>query len=121
TVTPADSPAITYTYNGDNLLVERSEGSETVRYYYDGPNIIAEGAVDSLGNVTKKAAYVRGIHLVAMTDSTNTTGYYLHNGHSDVVELRDATGATALNVYTYDIWGSPTVVAQTLDNPFLYS
>jgi RHS repeat-associated protein len=45
----------------------------------------------------------------------------LHNGHGDIVELRDDTGQTRLNRYQYDIWGKPVLKEESIENPFLYS
>ncbi|MCM3290002.1 RHS repeat protein [Paenibacillus sp. MER 180] len=46
-VTTEDGKAVSYRYNGDNLLVERTEGGVTTRYYYDDrAKIVAEGKVE---------------------------------------------------------------------------
>ncbi|GKU75962.1 hypothetical protein [Paenibacillus sp. L3-i20] len=115
-----DGKEVTYRYNGDGLLYERTEAGVTTRYYYDGPNIIAEGTVDSNGNATFKARYVRGHQLAARQDAAGQA-YYLHNGHGDVIELRGSSGNNALNTYTYDLWGKPLTATGTIANPFLYS
>lgn len=113
---------VTYKYNGDGLMTERTQTtggvSTTSRYYYDGMNIIAEGAVTGSG-ATFKARYVRGGQLVYREDASGKA-YYLHNGHGDVTELRQAD-STLLNQYAYDIWGNPTVASGALDNPFRYA
>ncbi|GKS09278.1 hypothetical protein YDYSY3_02780 [Paenibacillus chitinolyticus] len=110
-----DGSTISYTYNGDGLLYERTDKDGTARYYYDGDQVIAEG--DGSGSL--KARYVRGRELVAR-ESGGSKAYYLHNGHGDVVELRSETG-TRLNQYAYDIWGNPTVSEENISNPFRYS
>ncbi|NMO94915.1 hypothetical protein [Paenibacillus lemnae] len=100
---------VTYRYNGDGLMTERTETvsgvATTTRYYYDGMNIIAEGTVSG-GAVTFKVRYVRGEQLLYREDATGSKAYYLHNGHGDVTGLYAADGMQ-LNQYTYDIWGSP--------------
>jgi RHS repeat-associated protein len=111
---------VTYKYNGDGLLVERSENGKLTRYYYDGDLIIAEAEVVN-GTATLKARYIRGIGLIARESSTSEKSYYLHNGHGDIVELRDDTGQTRLNRYQYDIWGKPVLKEESIENPFLYS
>lgn len=118
--TMADGQQVIYTYNGDGMLYERTENGEKVRYYYDGPNVIAEGKVSSSGTVGLKARYVRGNGLIARQDSTRKS-YYLSNGHGDVIELRDSTGNLAQNSYSYDIWGKPIRAEETIANPFRYS
>lgn len=111
---------VTYKYNGDGLLYERTENGATTRYYYDGAQVIAEGAVSGT-SAAMKARYIRGgSGLIARQDSAGKQ-FYLHNGHGDVVELRDASGNTRLNQYTYDIWGNPIVTEESVANPFRYS
>ncbi|WP_455641966.1 RHS repeat domain-containing protein [Paenibacillus chitinolyticus] len=115
TVKLKDGSTVSYKYNGDGLLYERTDKDGTARYYYDGDQVIAEG--DGSGSL--KARYVRGRELVAR-ESGGSKAYYLHNGHGDVVELRSETG-TRLNQYAYGIWGNPTVSEENISNPFRYS
>jgi len=118
-VTLEEGTEVNYRYNGDGLLVERTEDGNATRYYYDGANIIAEGTVSG-STVAHKASYIRGNELVSRVDASGSKAYYLHNGHGDVVGLTDAAG-NLLNNYTYDIWGNPVDVEETVDNPFRYS
>lgn len=119
-VTQADGTTVSYTYNGDGLLYERTDGVSTTRYYYDGDQMIAEADVSG-GIATLKARYLRsGSKLIAREDAAGNKAYYLHNGHGDVVELRDGSG-NVLNSYSYDIWGNPLTVSETVENPFRYS
>lgn len=119
-VTNGSGGKVSYTYNGDGLLYERTENNVTTRYYYDGDQIIAE-AIVSNGIASLKAQYIRGHKLVARRGNDGSKAYYLHNGHGDVVELRDSTGSVNLNRYTYDIWGNPLTTEETIPNPFRYS
>ncbi|MDO3413390.1 polymorphic toxin-type HINT domain-containing protein, partial [Saccharibacillus sp. CPCC 101409] len=116
--------SVSYKYNGDGLMTERSitknGKTDTTRYYYDGENIIAEGMVAADGSVTFKARYVRGAQLIYREDANNQKAYYQHNGHGDVTGLVKADG-TALNTYTYDIWGNPLTSDVQVENPFGYS
>lgn len=118
-VTEGTGSTVSYRYNGDGLLTERTEGGQTTRYYYDGANIIAEGKVNG-GTVTHKASYLRGTQLEARIDASGSKSYYVLNGHGDVVGLVDGTGNT-LNSYTYDMWGAPTTASESLPQPFRYS
>ena len=111
---------ISYKYNGDGMLYERTENGATIRYYYDGANVIAEATVVG-GVATMKARYIRGNGLIARQDASANKAYYLQNGHGDIVELHDSTGATSLNQYTYDMWGNPLTTTETVENPFRYS
>jgi RHS repeat-associated protein len=110
-----------YKYNGDGQLVEKKQNGVITRYYYDGDQVIAEGKVTSTG-VELIARYLRGhdTSLVYREDSTNKKGYYIHNGHGDVVALRNEVG-NSLNSYTYDIWGNSKTTSETMPNPFRYS
>ncbi|MFC4812428.1 RHS repeat domain-containing protein, partial [Paenibacillus sp. GCM10023250] len=119
-VTDKDAATVSYTYNGDGLLYERTAGGTKTRYYWDDQRLIGEATVSGT-TVTPKASYVYGNGLLERIDGSNLTrATYLLNGHQDVVELRDNSGAV-LNKYTYDIWGKPLSVSETVDNPFWYS
>lgn len=118
-VTNASGGSVSYRYNGDGLLTERTEGGQTTRYYYDGANIIAEGTVTG-SNVTHKASYIRGKQLETRVDASRSKSYYVLNGHGDVVGLVDGAGKP-LNTYTYDIWGAPITTQETISQPFRYS
>ncbi|GBF75741.1 hypothetical protein PA598K_04169 [Paenibacillus sp. 598K] len=111
---------VAYRYNGDGLLYERIENGVKTRYYLDGDQMIAEGTLTTGTTAAFKARYVRGHELISRQSNTNS-GYYLHNGHGDVIELRDATGNAALNTYSYDLWGNPQMTQETVENPFRYS
>jgi RHS repeat-associated protein len=112
---------VSYRYNGDGLLWERTENGTTTRYYCDGTDVIAEGTVGAGATATLKARYVRGNSLITRQGADEQKQYYLQNGHGDVIELRDATGNTRLNQYTYDIWGNPQVIQEQMAQPFRYS
>lgn len=119
-VTRSGGNVVEYTYNGDNLLATRKENNVTTRYYYDGDRVIGEGIVQADGSVTEKASYLYGEGLIMREDSTNARGYYLHNGHGDVVEIRSDAGSI-LNSYDYDLWGNTIASNETVDNLFRYS
>lgn len=110
---------VQYRYNGDGLLVERVQGTETTRYYYDGNQIIAEATVIN-GSPELKARYIRGNQLEAIEYSDARKAYVLYNGHGDVTEIRDENGEL-LNQYSYDIWGNLLTKNEQVHNPFLYS
>ncbi|ULO09508.1 RHS repeat-associated core domain-containing protein [Paenibacillus sp. 19GGS1-52] len=109
-----------YKYDGDGLMREKNNGS-TTRFYYDGENIIAEGSISG-STVSFKARYVRGYQLISMKNQWGTVGYYLENGHGDVVNLYKQD-QTLLNTYDYDLWGNPKVTeeADQYSNPFRYA
>jgi RHS repeat-associated protein len=119
-VITTDGKNVNYKYNGDGLLYERTENGVTIRFYYDGANVIAEANVVG-GIATLKSRYIRGsTGLIARQDAAGNKSYYLANGHSDIVELRDSNG-TIQNQYSYDIWGNPLITSGPVENPFRYS
>jgi RHS repeat-associated protein len=119
TVTTTEGKIVSYKYNGDGLLWERTENGQTTRYYWDGDQVIAEASITD-GISTLKARYIRGQGLIAREDEQGKA-YYLQNGHGDVVELRDSTGNTRLNQYSYDIFGNITSQSEIVSQPFKYS
>ncbi|MEK4186739.1 RHS repeat-associated core domain-containing protein [Paenibacillus sp. FSL L8-0494] len=46
--------------------------------------------------------------------------YYLYNGHGDVVQMVDTSGAV-VNSYAYDVWGNITSQKEEIPNPFKYT
>ena len=122
-MTTEDGKAVSYRYNGDNLMVERTEGGVTTRYYYDDrAKIMAEGKLDGDGSITITASYVHDDYgkLLARQVPGQGMQYYVSNGHGDITEIRDAQG-NVLNRYTYDIWGNPLVQEERVPNIFRYS
>ncbi|MFC5446707.1 glycohydrolase toxin TNT-related protein [Paenibacillus aestuarii] len=118
-VTLTSGGNVSYKYNGDGLLWERTENGLTTRYYWDGDQVIAEANVIS-GVTTLKARYIRGQGLISREDN-KSKAYYLQNGHGDVVNLMDSTGTTKLNSYQYDIFGNIVSQQENLPQPFKYS
>nr|WP_253298428.1 polymorphic toxin-type HINT domain-containing protein [Paenibacillus sp. MSJ-34] len=123
-VTTEDGKTVTYRYNGDGLMVERSENGATTRYYYnDSAKLIGEGQVAADGSVKIMVSYIHdfaGRLLARQLAGQNELQYYLTNGHGDVTEIRDESG-NLLNQYTYDIWGNPLTEHETVPNMFRYS
>nr|WP_240927233.1 polymorphic toxin-type HINT domain-containing protein [Paenibacillus thiaminolyticus] len=123
-VTTEDGKAVSYRYNGDNLMVERTEGGVTTRYYYDDrAKIVAEGKVEANGSVTITVSYIHddyGKLLARQIPGQSDVQYYVTNGHGDITEIRDARG-NELNRYTYDIWGKPLIQQEKVPNNIRYS
>jgi len=123
-VTTEDGKVVNYRYNGDNLMVERTEGGITTRYYYDDrAKIVAEGKVEANGSVTITASYIHddfGKLLASHVSGQSGLLYYVSNGHGDITEIRDAQG-NVLNQYTYDIWGNSLYQMERVPNIFRYS
>lgn len=60
-----------------------------------------------------------GLGLLAKTDGSNNTSYYLTDGLGSTTDLRDASG-NAVESYAYDEWGVPQP-AFTSNNPFRFT
>ncbi|APB71989.1 RHS repeat protein [Paenibacillus polymyxa] len=112
---------VEYQYNGDGLLTDRIQDGAHTRYYYDGNSaqIIAEATIEN-GKPVLKANYIRGLKLEAIAYADQTKAYPVYNGHGDIIEIRDSSGAL-LNQYQYDIWGNEEVKEEKVHNPFRYS
>ncbi|MEL4106280.1 RHS repeat-associated core domain-containing protein [Oscillospiraceae bacterium WX1] len=57
--------------------------------------------------------------LISRTAGT-TTLYYLYNGHGDVVNMTDSTGAIVMT-YDYDAFGNATTITGNIANSYLYA
>ena len=57
--------------------------------------------------------------LAKIDKMTNKSYYYLYNGHGDVVQIVDTSGAIK-NTYDYDVWGNFITKQETIDNHFTY-
>ena len=100
-----------YTYKADNMRISKTVNGETTNHIWDGSNIVAE--TNGLGSVID--AYVRGGGLI----SSNQHGYYLFNGHGDVVQITDSTG-NVLRDYDFDAFGVKRDGSDTDTNPWRY-
>ncbi|MFD0679024.1 MULTISPECIES: hypothetical protein [unclassified Paenibacillus] len=100
-------------------MVGRTENGQTSRYYNDGADVIAEGKVNG-ASVSYLARYIRDKGLVSTQQANGQQLYYMHNGHGDVTQLRDATGVIQAS-YTHDMWGNEIASSGTVHNPFRHS
>ena len=110
TVTQPGLTAI-YTYKADNMRISKTVNGETTNHIWDGSNIVAE--TSSAGSIID--AYVRGGGLI----SSNQHGFYVFNGHGDVVQLTDATG-TVTRDYDFDAFGVERDTDEEDTNPWRY-
>ncbi len=63
---------------------------------------------------------LRPDRIVAKIDkTTNKSYYYLYNGHGDVVQIVNTSGAIK-NTYDYDVWGNFLKKEETIKNHFTY-
>ena len=92
-------------------------GSNLTRYVYFNGYVIEE--LGESGNV--KARNIWGNELLYRRDFTSGNGgYYLYNGHGDVVAIQNSAGNN-LNVYEYDIWGNIVSQTEGMSNPFKFA
>ncbi|RRJ67000.1 RHS repeat protein [Paenibacillus oralis] len=118
-----DGMSITYSYNGDDLMVGRTKDGQTIKYYYDDRGLlVAEGTVNSRTVAITYGYVFDATGKLVSRQGANESGlqYYVTNGHGDVTELRDASG-NLLNSYSYDIWGNPLTVQETVPNALRYA
>ncbi|KWX81034.1 hypothetical protein AMQ84_01365 [Paenibacillus riograndensis] len=132
-----------YTYDLQNTLTSVTKGGSTTsfKYYADGlrfmktngstqtqvnynlnGEVISQEKIVS-GVFVEQANFVRGDRVLVKKDKKNnsvTDYYYLYNGHGDVVQIVDTSGAV-INNYTYDEWGNITSQVEGTSNSFKYT
>ncbi|USG64624.1 hypothetical protein NDK47_21140 [Brevibacillus ruminantium] len=106
-----------YTYHPDGLRATRTAGGKDTRYVYLNGKVIEE--LDK--NNQLQARNIWGNELLFRKDTAaNKQGYYLYNGHGDVVKIVGEQGEE-LNRYEYDTWGNIVSKREGMSNPFAYS
>lgn len=103
---------VSYSYWASGLRAGKTVGTESTTYYYDGKTLLYEDGANTVD-------YVIGINLIAQ--KTDVTGYYMYNGHADVVQIHKYEGGiVVLNTYDYDIFGNVTKSEEQMDNAVRY-
>ncbi|MWC31407.1 RHS repeat protein, partial [Paenibacillus sp. MMS18-CY102] len=106
-----------YTYYGDGLRATKTVNGAKTRYIYLDGRVIEE--LDANGNTIGRNIW--GNELLYRKDAVqNKAGYYMYNGHGDVIAIRDSSGVV-LNAYDYDIWGKIITQTEQMSNPFQYT
>ncbi|MEW9699816.1 RHS repeat-associated core domain-containing protein [Paenibacillus sp. SI8] len=87
-----NGPSVNYKYNGDGLLWERTENSQTTRYYWDGDQIIAEGNVNNqiVDNTSSAIQYTGS--WVAQNDTNDYNGSMTYSGTANDSAQMSFTG-----------------------------
>lgn len=101
-----------YTYKPDGLRLSKTVNGATTTHVWEGNQISLE--LDGSGAVTNR--YLRGLGLI----KSDNNGWYLFNGHGDVVQLADGTGAVTKE-YAYDAFGNEKNINPSDTNPFRYT
>ncbi|MGE5396209.1 MAG: RHS repeat-associated core domain-containing protein [Chitinophagales bacterium] len=108
----------TFTYEPSGLRVKKVSPNGTKYYSYDQNTRVI--AVYNGSN--KIASYLWGPDRLLATkiEATGMIYYYVYNGHGDVVQIVDETGAE-INKYEYDEWGNITNQEEGIFNEFKYA
>ena len=102
----------TYAYDHSGRRIRKSNGSDTVNYLYNGPDIFAEYGPDWAG---AKATYLHGPQwddAIART-AAGKTSYYHRDGLNSVVAMTSSAGALTATA-RYDSWGNVTSSSGTV-------
>ncbi|MFD1988813.1 RHS repeat domain-containing protein, partial [Paenibacillus nicotianae] len=112
-----DGNKTTIDYLPDGLRSQKTTGTTTTQYGYDAwKNVVSEKSSDG-----KQSTYIRGDRVLVKKDQTASKDYYyLFNGHGDVVQMLDTSGAI-VNSYGYDEWGNIVKQQETVSNTFKYA
>ena len=110
---------VEYTYNGDDLRVQKkvrksdsNYTAEVLNILYDRQHVILETGADN----SLKTRYIRGINYLARAGASGSGGAggystILYNGHGDVIQTVNEAGNIE-NSYDYDIWGNSTLTLE---------
>ena len=119
----AKDASLTAAYQNDDQgrRVQQTLNGTVARYLYDGntTHVIAE--TDASGAVTKYYTWSPQGQLLSLTTGGHTY-YAVRNGHGDIVQLTDETGAIVAE-YQYDAWGNQTSQSGSAAslNPYRYA
>jgi RHS repeat-associated protein len=107
-----------YAYDAFNRRVSKTVNGITTYFINDGDREVEER--DSSGALL--ADYVFGDSIdevLTMTRGSNTY-YYHYDGLGSVTEITDASGSVVEN-YTYDPYGTPSIINSAIGNPFRFT
>ncbi len=116
---PDCSPvSATFKYDALGRRVEKTVNGRTIRYLYDGLDIIQE-----IDNGLPSVNYIRTMSIdepLARIEANGTVRYYQTDALGSVISLTDQTGAVKTQ-FTYDPFGNVTITGEQSDNPFQYT
>ncbi|WP_249899447.1 RHS repeat-associated core domain-containing protein [Paenibacillus sp. PK3_47] len=113
--------ATSFKYYADGMRFMKTNGNTQtqVNYNFQGQVISEEKIVN--GVFVEQANFVRGDRVLVKKDKKASKDYYyLYNGHGDVVQIVNTSGAV-VNNYTYDEWGNITSQVEGTSNSFKYT
>jgi len=112
------SVAAAFKYDALGRRIEKTINGVTIKYVYDGLDIIQEK--NASGTVTVN--YIRTLNIdepLARIKST-TIRHYKTDALGSVIGLTDDKGAVKTG-YSYDPFGNVTITGEASDNPFQYT
>ncbi|OPX85112.1 RHS repeat-associated core domain-containing protein [Pelotomaculum sp. PtaB.Bin117] len=132
-----------YNYDYENRLINFSDGTRTIQYTYDGDGNRLSQSVSGSVYGSDEYSYIYDINtgiprlLVEKDDTGNTNNYtyagrllsridpagiayYHQDGLGSISVITDVYG-NPLNRYTYDAFGSPRSVSESVYNPFRFA
>ena len=107
---------VSYVYNAEGIRTSKTVNGTTTDFLLDGSDVVAETKNGSTTNYIRGAS---GIISSAIQGTNNTTKYYLSDGHGNVTDLTDSSGAVVKS-YTYDAFGVEQNPSDSDTNPFRY-
>ncbi|MEK4236221.1 RHS repeat domain-containing protein [Paenibacillus sp. FSL H7-0714] len=112
------SSTTSFDYDAGGMRYKKTNGTNVKQYRY---NTNKEVISEVNGSNAVIADFVRGDRLLVKKDRlTNKDFYYLYNGHGDVIQIVDKSGAI-VNFYAYDEWGNITSQIEETQNSFKYA
>jgi RHS repeat-associated protein len=115
----------TYRYDPLGRRIEKTEAGQTLRYQYDGLDVVAEYSVATNGTNTLAASHVfgPGIDEPIKIRRGATLAAYHSDGLGSILAASSITpaGATDLLTYRYDAFGVIEASTGTLDSTYTYT
>ncbi|MEE8208765.1 MAG: RHS repeat-associated core domain-containing protein, partial [Nitrosomonadaceae bacterium] len=124
------NPVASYTYDYLGRRVSKTVDGNTIKYCYDGDQVIAE--YDGNDTLLRKFVYGPGIDepvcMIVVNGETETRYYYHFDGLGSVVALSNAN-ATIVEKYEYKVFGAVTmydindveVSESSVNNPYFFT
>ncbi len=107
---------VSFTYDAEGLRTSKTVNGETTVYVWDGDQLVME--LSEGGKVQKR--YIRGNDLVFADEGENSeTLYYVTDSHGNVVQMTDDSGKVT-KTYEYDSFGNEVKSEKKDENPFRY-
>ena len=107
-----------FKYDALGRRIEKTINGETIRYLYDGLDIVQE-----IKDGMVYSNYVRTLHIdepLVRTNSDGTVRYYQRDALGSVTALTDEMEAIKTQ-YIYDPYGNTEQIGEGNDNPFQYT